>query len=360
MGYKEGSVRSLSVPLGFFFPWCLCLSSQVPPSSAFPSLQYLPHWQSRLGTHKVYSRGKKWSERWERVKKTHKAKTLMNKRERASSHGNMHTLSTSRAPCCALERPTSTKDISVLLSPHPPPLLPPPLPSPPPASHQNTSKSFCVSAAEISVRAAKRRRGSPFSISRTVADIFMQINALFRFKGTPTPGPDTICTRFRYWCASKSNSYGPFLRNILLCKGIAIRMSHHASAAETRARLTSATKGESWNNTNCMIFWQWHLRRWWHTDVIGSSDSLLCTFKRRRALSWKDSLISWHQKGGSIIRIAHAPWVCLSYLCIWSVWGGKAVLNGSFVTNQANLHPGPEGQVGINAIRYVRLNIQLD
>lgn len=36
------------------------------------------------------------------------------------------------------------------------------------------------------------------------------------------------------------------------------------------------------------------------------------------------------------------------------------MLNGSFVTDQASLHPGPEGRVGINAIRYVRLNIQLD
>lgn len=36
------------------------------------------------------------------------------------------------------------------------------------------------------------------------------------------------------------------------------------------------------------------------------------------------------------------------------------MLNGSFVSDQASLHPGPEGWVGINAIRYVRLSTQLD
>lgn len=174
----------------------------------------------------------------------------MNKRERASSHGNMHTLSTSRAPCCALERPTSTKDISVLLSPHPPPLPPPPLPSPPPASHQNTSKSFCVSAAEISVRAEKRRRGFSFLHFQNSCRHF-HANKCFV---SPQRDSDSRPGHYLHKISLlvRRNSYGPFLRNVLLCKGIAIRMSHHASAAETRARLTSATKGESWNNTNCM------------------------------------------------------------------------------------------------------------
>lgn len=73
----------------------------------------------------------------------------------------------------------------------------------------------------------------------------MQINVLFCSKAVPIP-------ESFYPCFAK-DTVGPFLRNILLSKGIVISMSHHTSAQETRARLTaSQRKKKTQNNTHCM------------------------------------------------------------------------------------------------------------
>lgn len=72
----------------------------------------------------------------------------------------------------------------------------------------------------------------------------MQINVLFSSKAVPIP-------ESFYPCFAK-DTVGPFLRNILLSKGIVISMSHHTSAQETRARLTASQRKKPQNNTHCM------------------------------------------------------------------------------------------------------------
>lgn len=76
----------------------------------------------------------------------------------------MHTLSTTRAPYCALERPTSTKDISISLL------------SSSSSSSPKYFKSSSMSATEIFEKEENRHFVFYFKI---LPDIFMQINVCF-------------------------------------------------------------------------------------------------------------------------------------------------------------------------------------
>lgn len=237
MGYKEGSVWRLSnLPSPFFFT-ALASSSLI----CFPSAAIFTSrggWQSswvapaHFGTHtQVYSRA---SRRAGGKKNTY----IKQKLWWTNTRSQVHTETCARFQLqehhtVHLRGQPLPKTYLCLFSPHPPP---------PP--HRNTSNlPVCQPLKSL----WKQRGASLSSISKQFQDIFMQINVLFCSKAVPIP-------ESFYPCFAK-DTVGPFLRNILLSKGIVISMSHHTSAQETRARLTASQRKKNSNNTHCMAVW---------------------------------------------------------------------------------------------------------
>lgn len=98
-------------------PVLLLLLWPGPPGFAFPALQYLLHRGSTEQQRRSLTRTPNYTQAHSgagiSAGKMHETKLLMCIHSHTCSHKNMHTFSTTRAPYCALERPTSTKGRSI-------------------------------------------------------------------------------------------------------------------------------------------------------------------------------------------------------------------------------------------------------
>ena len=113
MGYKEGSVCRLSAL------FCLRCSGRVLVVllSQRCNIYFTGGWQSSKDAHsRTPKHTQAHSGAGKGTEKIHETKTLMYTHPHACSQKNMHTLSSTWAPYCALERPTSTKGRSISLS----------------------------------------------------------------------------------------------------------------------------------------------------------------------------------------------------------------------------------------------------
>ncbi len=112
MRYKEGSVCGLSAP---FRLSCTCLVHLALLSQRC-NIYFIGVRQSSKDAH---SHTPKYTQAHSgagiSTEKIHETKTLMYTHSHTCSHKNMHTLSSTRAPYCALERPTS-RSLSLLSS----------------------------------------------------------------------------------------------------------------------------------------------------------------------------------------------------------------------------------------------------